>query len=56
MIFLENAASYSVYWIRTYCKTADGYEFNDFIAQFGEPVVLSSPITFPTQEGNQCLG
>lgn len=40
MIYLENAAGYSVYWIRTYRKTADGYEFDDLTAQFGEPVVF----------------
>jgi hypothetical protein len=41
VIFLENAAGYSVYWVRTYRQTADGYEFDDFEAQFGEPLVFA---------------
>ena len=43
VIFLENAAGYSVCWIRTYRQTADGYEFDDLVAQFGEPVVFLTP-------------
>lgn len=40
VIFLENASGYSVYWIRTYRQTANGYEFDELVAQFGEPVVF----------------
>jgi hypothetical protein len=41
IIFLENNAGYSVYWFRTYRKAADGYEFDDLTAQFGDPVVFT---------------
>ncbi|NJR69678.1 MAG: hypothetical protein HC771_14210 [Synechococcales cyanobacterium CRU_2_2] len=40
VIFLENAVGYSVYWIRTYRTTSDGYELDDLTAQFGEPLVF----------------
>jgi hypothetical protein len=40
VIFLENAAGYSVYWIRSYRETANGYELDDFNTQFSEPVVF----------------
>jgi hypothetical protein len=43
-IFLENAAGYSVYWIRTYHQTTDSYEFDNWVVQFGEPVVFVKPI------------
>lgn len=52
VIFLENASGYSVYWIRTYRKTADGYEFDELIAQFGEPVVFSNLTLLPTTQAN----
>lgn len=41
IIFLENDRGYSVYWIRTYRQTADGYELDDLTAQFGEPIVFA---------------
>lgn len=40
VIFLENAAGYSVYWIKTYHETNDSCEFNNWVIQFGEPTVF----------------
>jgi tetratricopeptide (TPR) repeat protein len=47
VIFLENPIGYSVYWIRTYRKTASGYEFDDLVAQFGKPAVFLPGISPP---------
>jgi tetratricopeptide (TPR) repeat protein len=48
VIFLENAVGYSVYWIKTYRKTANGYEFDDLVAQFGKPAVFLPELSNPS--------
>jgi hypothetical protein len=47
VMLLENARGYSVYWLRVYRQTDQGYEFDQLTAQFGEPVVFPPYRTTP---------